>query len=146
MVANFGVTPAEIPFIRLSLPARYAVSGLLYLARNQGKFCLVEEASQAQGLPKNFLGKIFQRLTHQGLLISQRGPGGGYTLAQPAERISLMQVLQVSEDVPPSKKQCVLEPHPCGKKGKLCALHEAVMGADGLLKKALAKVSLRDLA
>lgn len=146
MGANFGVTNAEFPFIRLSLPARYAISGMLYLAQNAGKYCLVEEAARAQGLPRNFLGKIFQRLTHQGLLVSQRGPGGGYTLAHPAEQISLMQVLQAAEEVPSRKKQCFLEPHPCGRGWKECVLHGAVINADRSLKEALARVNMKDLA
>lgn len=45
-------------------------------------------------MPVQFLEQLFSTLRRSGLLNSQRGVKGGYTLARPAEEITVLEVVQ----------------------------------------------------
>lgn len=49
--------------------------------------------------PQNYLGKILQRLTGEGLVVSQKGLKGGFRLAKSPARISLYEVISCLEDI-----------------------------------------------
>src|SRR5947209_17630082 len=53
-----------------------------------------KDGSDADGIPPEALAKILQRLAKAGLLQSQHGTNGGYTLARPAHSISAFEVIQ----------------------------------------------------
>ena len=80
----------------LSQKAKYALRALLMLARQpQGEMVLVGDIAEEQNVPKKFLELILLELRKHGLLFSQRGRGGGYTLARPAEGITFGQVIRI---------------------------------------------------
>ena len=45
-------------------------------------------------MPVQFLEQLFSTLRRDGLLLSQRGVKGGYTLARPPEEITVLEVVQ----------------------------------------------------
>jgi Rrf2 family protein len=51
------------------------------------------------GAPKNYLGKLLQTLSREGLVVSQKGLGGGFRLAMPASEISLFMVASPVEQL-----------------------------------------------
>jgi len=53
-----------------------------------------KDVADAYGIPPEALAKILQRLAKAGLLQSQHGTNGGYTLARPAHTISAFEVIQ----------------------------------------------------
>ena len=57
----------------------------------------VNGVAQAQGIPVSFLENILTQLRSSGMVRSQRGPEGGYWLAQPPEQINLAQVIRAVE-------------------------------------------------
>lgn len=119
---------------------------MVFLAKQPGnRFCLVTDVARAQKLPKNYLSKIFQLLGRQGFLVSQRGPGGGYALARPARRIALSAVVQSLEEPRLASRECLLEMRGCGG-NRLCFIHEAVLRSERVLREALEKASLADIA
>lgn len=50
--------------------------------------------AEAIGQHPDYLIKILQRLTRDGILSSIRGPAGGFRLARPAGDISLLQIVE----------------------------------------------------
>src|SRR5262249_1491378 len=50
--------------------------------------------AQAHGIPERFLLKLLKPLVSAGILQSVRGPGGGYRLARPASKITLLEVIE----------------------------------------------------
>lgn len=81
--------------MRLSLQVQYAVCGVFDLAYNgHGEPVQVRVISARQGIPARYLEQIFGRLRRAGIVLSKRGPGGGYTLARPAATITLRQVVE----------------------------------------------------
>jgi Rrf2 family protein len=81
--------------VKLSRAASYAVEALAYLAAHgEGRLVPSHEAARARGIPERFLLKILRQLGRAGLVHSVKGPRGGYHLARPAGRISLLEVVE----------------------------------------------------
>jgi Rrf2 family protein len=84
--------------MRVSAKVDYAVRAAVELAAAAGEGPVKgERIAQAQGIPLKFLENILLDLKHAGLVQSQRGADGGYWLAQPAEEISLADVIRAVE-------------------------------------------------
>jgi len=84
--------------MRFSHQVQYAICGAFDLAYNgQGAPVQVRVISERQGIPSRYLEQIFQHLRRAGLVISKRGPGGGYTLARSPARISLLEIVEAVE-------------------------------------------------
>lgn len=81
----------------LSSKARYGLKAMAALARRHGtqQHTSVEEIAQEEGMPVKFLEAILTQLKKSGLLISRRGPAGGYQLARNPKEISLALVIRV---------------------------------------------------
>jgi len=85
----------------------YAIRSLTYLARMEGKPVLVREISEATNIPQAFLAKIINTLGRKGFVSTQRGIGGGISLALKPESVSLYD-LCVALDDPILKSRCIL--------------------------------------
>ena len=49
--------------------------------------------------PENYLGKVLQRLVHEGVVISQKGKNGGFRLAKTSAQIRLYDIVSSLEDL-----------------------------------------------
>ena len=108
---------------RLSKGAEYAIRGVLYLSlQPRGKVAYIDEVCKDQDVPKAYLAKIFQTLSKKGLLISTRGPGGGFTLAKPPSEISVLDVVEAMEG-PVRLNVCLIHKGYC-ERDKTCAVHD----------------------
>jgi Rrf2 family protein len=84
--------------MRFSLQVQYAICGSFDLAYNGGgEPVQIRVISQRQVIPSRYLEQIFQRLRRAGLILSKRGPGGGYTLARQPSEISLYEIVEALE-------------------------------------------------
>jgi Rrf2 family transcriptional regulator, cysteine metabolism repressor len=80
--------------ISVTSKSRYAVVGLAELARCGDRPVPIAQIAERRGMPVQFLEQLFTTLRRAGLLQSHRGVKGGYTLAQPADRITVLEVVQ----------------------------------------------------
>jgi Rrf2 family protein len=79
----------------LSQKARYALRALLHLVEHaQSRPVQLSDVATAQVIPRKYLEFIMVDLKKAGLVISRRGPGGGYVLSRPASEINFAQVLR----------------------------------------------------
>ena len=84
--------------MHVTAKADYAVRAVIELADSkQDAPRKVDDIAQAQGIPVSFLENILTQLRSSGLVRSQRGPEGGYWLAQPPEKVSLAQIIRAVE-------------------------------------------------
>jgi Rrf2 family transcriptional regulator, iron-sulfur cluster assembly transcription factor len=84
--------------VRLSLQVQYAICGVFDLAYNgHGQPVQIRVISERQRIPARYLEQIFGRLRKHEIVASKRGPGGGYTLARIAARITLREVVEAVE-------------------------------------------------
>jgi Rrf2 family protein len=79
----------------ISQKTRYALRALLHLAESDHeKPVQLATIAQSQAIPRKYLELIMLELKKAGMVQSVRGPGGGYTLATPAEKISFGDVVR----------------------------------------------------
>lgn len=78
-----------------SRSAEYAIRSFVYLARiPDGKFAMARHIAEEEQIPAHFLAKILQELTRKGLLRSNKGPSGGFSLRVPASQIKLLDLVE----------------------------------------------------
>jgi Rrf2 family cysteine metabolism transcriptional repressor len=80
--------------ISVTSKSRYAVLAMAELARSGDRPVPIAQVAERRGMPVQFLEQLFATLRRAGLLQSQRGVKGGYTLARPADRITVLEVVQ----------------------------------------------------
>ena len=77
-----------------SRPCEYALRALTYITTNiDMELIRAQEIAEAECLPAPFLAKLLQQLARSGILVSVKGPKGGFGLARPPKEISLMEVV-----------------------------------------------------
>lgn len=80
--------------MRMSTKGRYAVNAMIDLAlRQQAGPVALAAIGARQGVSLSYLEQLFARLRQQGMVVSTRGPGGGYTLGRSAEEISVADIV-----------------------------------------------------
>ena len=87
--------------MKLSSKGRYAVMAMADLAaHSDGKPVVLAEVAERQEISLSYLEQLFGRLRKGGVVRSVRGPGGGYTLARPASKTRVSDViLAVNEPI-----------------------------------------------
>jgi Rrf2 family protein len=79
------------------------------------------QVAQKAGIPLAFLRKIVLDLTRVGLVRAYSGPTGGLMLAQPAETINLVHILEAIEG-PICLNTCLVRPNECPR-DQICPVH-----------------------
>jgi len=131
----------------LSTKGRYAVMAMVDLATQaQEKPTTLAAIAERQEIPLAYLEQIFAKLKRAGIVISNRGPGGGYRLGKDAERISIAAVIDASEeDI--SVTRC----HGAGSDGCMkstkahCITHDLWDGLERQIEHYLQSLSLADV-
>jgi Rrf2 family nitric oxide-sensitive transcriptional repressor len=77
----------------LSKTAEYALRATVWLARTPEKSESADQLAKAIQVPRRYLHKVLQDLVKAGLVRSQSGPGGGYTLNRDPELITILDVI-----------------------------------------------------
>jgi Rrf2 family transcriptional regulator, iron-sulfur cluster assembly transcription factor len=85
--------------MRMSTKGRFAVNALIDLALREsaGPVALASVAERQQ-ISLSYLEQLFGRLRRQGLVVSTRGPGGGYTLGRAAAEISVADIVSAVDE------------------------------------------------
>jgi Rrf2 family protein len=81
----------------ITAKSAYAVRALAELARRGGSPVPIGEVAARRDMSPQFLESLFVTLRRGGVLQSQRGVKGGYSLARPAEEITVLEVVELLE-------------------------------------------------
>jgi len=85
---------------RLSKKMMFAIEAVLDIAYHAGSAPVQSrEITRRQGIPRRYLEQALQHLVRQGLLISVRGPRGGYRLARERRRISVGDIVRAVREM-----------------------------------------------
>lgn len=102
----------------LNSTAQSALRAVLYIADHAADGPVrVDDIAASLHCPRNYLSKTLHALTRAGVLRSARGPGGGFRLADPPDRLTLARVVRPFE--PAGERRCLVgrpdcgEAHPC---------------------------------
>lgn len=98
----------------LSNTCKYALRALIYLGKfsKEDQMIGIKKISEDLGLSSPFLGKILQNLVKQKLLVSTKGPNGGFALARPADKITLWDIV-IKVDGEEFFTNCLISLEPC---------------------------------
>ena len=119
----------------ISQTTEYALRAVVWLAANPEKPLTAQQIAEATRVPAGYLAKVLQGLSRAGLLHSQRGLGGGFTLARSPSSLTMWDVVQA---VDPLKR---IRECPLGfaaHADTLCPLHEQLDNAIAAIEKSFA--------
>lgn len=125
----------------ISQTAEYALRAIVFLAAQGAEPRTVQQIAEATRVPAGYLSKVMQGLQRAGLVHSQRGLHGGFTLQAAADRLTVLDVVQA---VDPIRR---IRSCPLGLKGhvSLCPLHRRLDHALGLVEEALRSSTIAEL-
>ncbi|RKF17040.1 Rrf2 family transcriptional regulator [Roseovarius spongiae] len=85
--------------MKLSTKGRYAMVALADIAlQDESSLVTLGEVSRRQDISLPYLEQLFVKLRRAELVVSVRGPGGGYRLARPASEIRVSEVLAAVDE------------------------------------------------
>lgn len=105
----------------ISQSAEYALRAVVWLGGHPGATLSTPEIARQTKVPAGYLSKVLQVLARAGLVTSTPGRTGGFVLARPANRISVLDVINAIGRLPRIDR-CPLGVE--GHGGQLCPLHK----------------------
>jgi Rrf2 family protein len=127
--------------LKLTKKADYGLMAMKHLAERAPKSsCSAKDVAEAYGIPPEALAKILQRLAKAGLLHSQHGINGGYTLARDANTISAFEVIQAI-DGPLFITSCVTVRGECGQSDR-CTVREPLRKVNESIEQVLKRIKI----
>ncbi|MEO0482139.1 MAG: Rrf2 family transcriptional regulator [Planctomycetota bacterium] len=125
-----------------SMTTEYALRAAVYLGEREGSTQTSQHVAEVTHTPARYAARVLQLLTESGVAHSQRGPSGGFTLARPANEITLLEVVRAIE--PMERIKCCplhLAEHAC----ELCPLHKLMDTVAADAERTLGGVTLADM-
>ncbi len=91
---------------------RYTLMALAYLALHKDRLVKADEIARTQNIPRPFLSKILHELSKRDVLISVKGPKGGFALKVDPKELTMWDVIVLMGEE--NKFQtCILMPDKC---------------------------------
>ena len=98
--------------MKLTRASSYALHAVAYMAqqKNSDKPVASHKIAQERGIPERFLLKVLKPLVSARVLMSIKGPNGGYKLARPASDITVLEIVEAVDgpirgQAPPPEKE-----------------------------------------
>jgi len=124
--------------------SNYAIRTLVYCAVNEPQLSRVAEIAKAYAISELFLFKLIKPLVENGLLQTVRGRHGGIRLGKPADQITLLDTVRLTEESF-AMAECFEEGADCPLIGE-CDLNSALREALGAFFEVLDSYTIADLA
>lgn len=130
--------------LKLTKKADYGLMAMKHLAEHADRgACSAKDVAEAYGIPSEALAKILQRLAKAGLLNSQHGMNGGYTLARDPAAISAFEVIRAI-DGPLFITSCVTVRGECDQSGR-CTIREPLRRVNQSIEEVLRGISISEM-
>jgi Rrf2 family protein len=126
----------------ISQTAEYALRAIVFLADNPDRPHTAREISKVAQVPLGYLSKVLQELVRAGLVASQRGLHGGFTLLPSPSKLTVWDVI---EAVDPLRR---IRTCPLGLKAhgvNLCPMHRRLDQAMAMVEEAFRSSTVAEL-
>jgi len=129
---------------KVSQAASLAIHAMMLMASSHHKPLSTKEIALTMDASEAHLAKVLQRLGHVGLVKSERGPKGGFTLGKPADAITLLDIYEAIEG-PFAVRTCLLG-RPICDGGQKCFLGGLMQSIGEQVRRHLTGTRLSELA
>jgi Rrf2 family nitric oxide-sensitive transcriptional repressor len=121
--------------------AEYGLRAVVWLAREPNGMQSADQISEATKVPRRYLHRVLQDLVKAGLVRSQSGPGGGYSLEKAPADITILDAVNATGGIE-RIRSCPLglESH-----HELCPLHAELDKAYRNTEEAFSRATLVDV-
>jgi Rrf2 family nitric oxide-sensitive transcriptional repressor len=126
----------------ISQTVEYALRAAVQLAQHAPRPQTTSQIAVATKVPKAYLAKVLQSLVRAGIVQSQRGLGGGITLAEDPSSLTLLRIVNAVEPFQ-RIRTCPLGLASHGV--RLCALHRRLDDALASVEKAFGRTTLAEI-
>ncbi|CAA7627257.1 BadM/Rrf2 family transcriptional regulator [Candidatus Terasakiella magnetica] len=114
----------------------------------------VRDLADLQGVPAEYLAKLFTKLSKAGLIVATEGARGGVALARPAKEISFLDVVEAIDgdkqlfECREIRTRCAVfdSEAPTWATTGVCSIHAVMLAAEKQMRDELARHSLEELA
>ncbi|MGO4330613.1 Rrf2 family transcriptional regulator [Cupriavidus sp. 2TAF22] len=141
----------------ISTGVEYGLHCMLFLADTPAgvKEASVRDLAELQGVPVEYLAKLFTKLAKAELVVATEGIRGGFALARPASRITVQDVVEAIDGDKPLfdcreiRSRCALfdpDAPPAWATRGVCSIHAVMQSAEKTMRQELARHTLADLA
>jgi len=128
----------------LSRSGEYALRALIYIAEHGADAPVRTSAiAEALDMPRNYLSKLLHQLVGGGVLVSERGPRGGFRLAAAPQTLTLADALSPIE-MDRIERRCLLGRSECDD-ANACPVHERWQELANDINTFLLRTTLADL-
>jgi Rrf2 family protein len=111
--------------------------------RDEKRYVQVEEIASKLLVPRHFMGKIMKKLAKEKILISTKGPSGGFMLNEHTLKMPLMELVNITDGVE-IFDNCVLRAKECNSANP-CPMHFQIESVKHNLKSILSDTTIGDL-
>lgn len=140
----------------ISTGVEYGLHCLLYLTRSNAAVqeASVRDLAELQGIPVDYVAKLFTKLARAELVVATEGIRGGFRLARAAERISVHDVVVAIDGDKPLfdcreiRSRCAVfeDAPPAWATRGVCSIHAVMQTAERAMRAELKQQTLADLA
>lgn len=125
-----------------SQTSEYALRAIVCLGGNPGRPLTTRVIAERTQVPPDYLSKVLQGLSRAGMVESQRGLGGGFTLIRPLDALTILDVINAVDSLK-RIEQCPLrlEAH----RHRLCPLHQCLDDGIALVEALYASTTIAEL-
>ena len=128
--------------MKVTRSAAYALHVLMYMVRHSTQLPVTADTvAKAEGIPPDYLAKIFRRLVKAGFVKAIRGKKRGYIFAKPPEQVTLLELLEAIEGGP-LFDDCLLRHCECGGTQDNCRIYSTWVSATKQLKTLFEKTTV----
>lgn len=126
----------------LSQTTGYAIRALSHMGVREPDRVRANEIARQTGMPSQYLSKLLHALGRYGLIKTKRGYRGGFLLSRPANRITLLSIVQAVEGNPAPR--CLLGWAECSDR-RACPAHRFWKTTRARLERELERLTLADV-
>jgi Rrf2 family protein len=126
----------------LSQTVEYALRAVVHLAYLAPEACTTAALAEVTQVPPAYLVKVLQALVKAGIVTSQRGIGGGVSLARDVHKLTILDIVNAVDPIP-RIRSCPLDLATHGT--KLCPLHRRLDAALAQVEQAFRNTSLAEV-
>lgn len=126
----------------VSQTAEYALRAVVWLAQRPGEPQTTQQLADGTQVSVSYLPKVLQPLGRAGILTSQRGINGGYSLDRDPDDLTVLEVVNCVDPIQRIKRCPLrLESH----SGRLCPLHRMLDDSIAATEKQFGSMTIASL-